>query len=519
VSRPPLSQAIPDERPIGASLGTWRRFVLAGVGIIVVSGAVTATIVLQAASSIAEKVFRNTIVAPPGVVTPVYSGAPQTFLILGSDRRAKAKSALDKSNPPHSDTILLVRFDPQHGQTSMLSIPRDLEVNIKTRGGAYYPEEKINAAYTIGSKLGGARGGMVLAAETIEHEVFPGLRLNGIIDVNFSGFINVVDDLGCVYVNVDHRYYHVNTGFTDAYSEINLQPGYQKLCYNSALSYVRYRHEDSDFVRVARQQDFLRDVRSQLSGSLSNLLGKIDTVATDAGRAIASTFQRSGSELIKLAELVIFSQGKPLRQVKFRTLSVAAPIKGGSYVTTTPELARATLNDFLYGSQRLSVQHASATPAHHHGSSASASAAAAGLFATSASNRAAVSSARAYVRFPIRYPSLQTGPAVQQAVRAYDLRDNHGKLRHAYVVVWHQSSLGGYYDLEGTDWLNPPLIAHPDETRVLGGVKYMFFADGSHIHTIAWRHDGALYFLTNTLLEDLSNEQMLLIARSAHVVH
>jgi len=76
--------------------------------------------------------------------------------------------------------------------------------------------------------------------------------INGIVDVNFASFIKIVDTLGCVYVNVDHRYLHINGEGGEAYSEINLQPGYQKLCYNNALSYVRYRHGDSDFVRVAR---------------------------------------------------------------------------------------------------------------------------------------------------------------------------------------------------------------------------------------------------------------------------
>jgi hypothetical protein len=361
---------------------------------------------------------------------------------------------------------------------------------------------------------------MLLAAQTIEREVFPGLKLNGIIDVNFAGFINVVDALGCVYVNVDHRYYHVNTGFSELYSEINLQPGYQKLCYNNALSYVRFRHEDSDFVRVARQQDFMRDLRSQVSDSLSGLLGKIDTVASDVGNAIASTFQRSGSELIKLAELVVFSQGKPLRQVKFRALDVAAQIKGGSYVTTTPELARATLNDFLYGAQRLAVPH-QATPRSSRARgrhAASPSSSAAGLVPSDRTGSATLAGQRAYLPFPILFPALQTAPANEQTTRVYDLRDNHGKVRHAYITVWQQSGLGGYYDFEGTDWPDPPLIAHPDEARVIGGVRYLLFADGSHIHTVAWRSRGALYWVTNTLLEDLSNQQMLLIARSARAV-
>ena len=200
------------------------------------------------------------------MVTAEYSGGPQTFLILGSDRRVGAKDSYDREDPPHSDTILLVRFDPTQGQTSVMSIPRDLMVNITTKNGESYPKDKINAAYTIGNKLGGTKGGMVLAAETIEREVFPGLKLNGIVDVSFQGFIKVVDTLGCAYVNVDHRYYNANVGSVETdYTSINLQPGYQKLCYENALDYVRYRHTDSDFVRVARQQDFLRDLREQIN--------------------------------------------------------------------------------------------------------------------------------------------------------------------------------------------------------------------------------------------------------------
>src|SRR5438132_6478661 len=343
---------------------------------------------MYTATRIAEKVFRNTNVVPKGLVTPVYSGGPQTFLVLGSDRRAKAKSAYDRSNPPHSDTILLVRLDPEQGQTSVLSIPRDLMVNTSGPHGQYYPSEKINAAYTIGSKLGGAKGGMVLAAETIEHEVFPGLKLNGIIDVNFAGFINVVDSLGCVYVNVDHRYYHVNGIGAENYSEINLQPGYQKLCYQNALSYVRYRHEDSDFVRVARQQDFLRNLREQISPE--DVIGQIDTVAKAVGHAIASTFHNSAGQLIELAKLVAFSQGKPLRQVKFQALAVNVQLRGGSYVTTTPALAEATLNDFLHGAQKPKLPSSAAlarVPRRGgHGSSGS-SPAAIGLYPTAGGAR------------------------------------------------------------------------------------------------------------------------------------
>jgi len=508
-----------DDRPRSLSWGMWKRFLIAGALIIALSGGATATIALNTVSGIANEVFPklNQINAPKGVVSPVYSGGPQTFLILGSDRRARSKSAVDRSNPPHSDTMLLVRFDPSQGQTSMLSIPRDLLVDIKTRKGQDYPNEKINAAYTIGSSLGGAQGGMVLAAETIEQQVFPGLKLNGIVDVNFAGFINVVDSLGCVYVNVDHRYHHVNGVGEENYSEINLQPGYQKLCYQNALSYVRYRHGDSDFVRVARQQDFLRDLREQISPE--DVIGQIDTVAKAVGHAITSTFHNSAGELIVLAKLIAFSQAKPLRQVKFRAENVNAQINGGSYVTTSTALASATLRDFLSGGQKLKLP---STPrraaARRKARRASGSPQALGLMRTSSAGQALAIGAAVGVPFPVLYPSLESGPATQQPARAYMLRDKANRPHRAYVVPWQQNANGGYYDLEGTDWLDPPLISRPDQTRRIGARSYMIFADGGRITRIAWREGRALYWLTNTLLRDLTNQQMLAIARSARPV-
>ena len=528
----PVPIPLDHERPPSLWWSMWKRFLIAGVLIVVLSGAATAAVTLNTATGIAHDIFSaaNQIGAPKGLLTPQYSGGPQTYLILGSDRRAASKDALDRTDPPHSDTILLVRFDPEQGQTSVLSIPRDLLVNIKAASGQYYPQEKINAAYTFGAMLAGTKGSMVLAAETIKHEVFPGLKLNGIIDVNFAGFIKVVDTLGCVYVNVDHRYYHVNTGNPEEnYSEINLQPGYQKLCYNNALSYVRYRHTDSDFVRVARQQDFLRDLREQISPE--NVAGQLDKVAKAVGHAIVTAgFSSSAGQLIQLAKLIAFSQSKPLRQVRFRAANSNFPLKGGSYVTSTPELEQATLEDFLHGDEKLRAPAPATVPApaasshssshsHHHASSAGPSAASLGLYATPSTGDNELVKESVSLPFRALYPALQTGPAVEQPARVYTLLDNDNHLRHAYVVPFQQNGLGGYYDFEGTDWLNPPLVAHPTETRRIGHTDYRIFADGSHIHLVAWRQGKVLYWVVNTLLEDLTNEQMLAIARSAQPLH
>ncbi len=511
-----------DQGPPTPSRGMWARFSIAALIIFALSGGATAAIVLNTASSVAHEIFKNTVTVGNKLVQP-YSGGPQTYLVLGSDRRAKSKSAFDRSDPPHSDTILLVRFDPGKGQTSVLSIPRDLLVNIKSASGAYYPQEKINAAYTYGAKLGGAKGSMTLAAETIEHEVFPGLVLNGIIDVNFAGFIQVVDTLGCVYVNVDHRYLHVNGESAEDYSEINLQPGYQKLCYNNALSYVRYRHGDSDFVRVARQQDFLRDLREQISPE--DVLGQLEHVAHVVGKAIVTAgFSRSADQVFQLARLIGFSQSKPLRQVKFRAANTNFGLKGGSYVTSTPELERATLNDFLNGEQKVAPPKPSRPAAHnsshsHSHHSGAPSAASLGLVATGSAGEGELAKQAVNVPLEILYPGLQTAVSTQQPSRAYYLRDSSNRIRHAYVLVFRENTLGGYYDFEGTDWPNPPIVDHPSEERHIGHTTYMIFADGSHIHLVAWRQGRMLYWVANTLLEDLSNEQMLAIARSARPLH
>lgn len=513
-----------DERAPSLAWGMWKRFLFAGLLIAALAGGATATVALNEVEKVGEKVFQHTVKVGNHLVQP-YTGGPQTYLILGSDRRAKSKDALDRTDPPHSDTMLLVRFDPGQGQTSVMSIPRDLLVNIKSSKGEYYPQEKINAAYTYGARLGGVKGSMELAAETIEKEVFPGLVINGIVDVNFASFIKIVDTLGCVYVNVDHRYLHINGEGGEAYSEINLQPGYQKLCYNNALSYVRYRHGDSDFVRVARQQDFLRALREQVSPE--NLLGQVEHVAKVVGKAIVTAgFSHSADRVIDLAKLIGFSQGKPLRQVKFRATSTNFPLKGGSYVTSTKGLEQATLQNFLSGGETVAApkpstpHHAGGTHRRSHAHRASApSAASLGLAPSPTSGDEELAKQTINMPLHVLYPAFQTAAAEVQPTRAYDLRDKGQRLRHAYVVVFKQNTLGGYYDFEGTDWPRPPLIAHPNQQRKIGHKTYMLFADGGHIHVIAWRQGKMLYWVTNTLLEDLSNEQMLAIARSAKPLH
>jgi LCP family protein required for cell wall assembly len=180
-------------------------------------------------------------------------GKPAIALLLGYDHRKS-----DGANAPsRSDTVMLVRVDPEKEAISLLSFPRDLQVPIICPGHTYLPD-RINAAYSL--------GGPKCTVETVKS--LTGLPINYLVTVNFRGFTQVVDKLGGVWLDVDRRYFHENAGGYDQYAAINLQPGYQKVNGGQALSFVRYRHTDNDLIRNARQQLFLRAIKDRISHDL-----------------------------------------------------------------------------------------------------------------------------------------------------------------------------------------------------------------------------------------------------------
>ena len=182
---------------------------------------------------------------------PAAPSKPAIALLIGYDRRVSTESA---STPSRSDTVMLVRMDPEKKAMTLLSFPRDLEVPIVCQGQTHLPD-RINAAYSM--------GGPRCTVETVK--AMTGLPINYLVLVNFVGFTQVVDKLGGVWIDVDRRYFHENTGGYDQYAAINLQPGYQKVFGRSALQFVRYRHTDNDLIRNARQQLFVRAVKDRVT--------------------------------------------------------------------------------------------------------------------------------------------------------------------------------------------------------------------------------------------------------------
>jgi len=482
--------------PLAKSAGTPRRFLLGSLLVVaLIAAAAVATVLLEVGH--VKSYFPKATLPATAIkeITPVDPGAPQTILIIGSDKRALSGNAADRSLAPRSDTMLLIRMDPGRNQTSVLSIPRDLQTQIVTDAGAA-TTQKINAAYTL--------GGSALVARTIK-TTLPGLRINHIIDINFAGFRKVIDAIGCVYVFVDQRYLHRNDGtLTGNYASIDLQPGYQRLCDQSALDYARYRHTDSDFVRVARQQDFIRQAKQQIG--VGSLLAKQDPLLQALQGAVHTDIH--GTAVERLVKLALFSLGRPLRQVPF----VSTP--GPSFVTATPEQIATTVNDFLYNDPAVHVRSGHRAPGRTAAVGAGPSPGP-GLIPTPADDVGLETSASIGLRFALYAPRLRVATARStDLVRAYTLRDEQNAAHHAYAISIARGLVGEYYGIEGTDWMHPPILAGVHQTRVVGRRSFDLYADGGHIRLVAWHTPTAVYWLNNTLRDSLTNQQMLAIAKS-----
>lgn len=526
VRRPPLpvstlpGHPLDDDRPPKLWWGMWKRFLLGSVVIVLLAAAVTVTAALEEVTKVSNALNAGgPQISAPGVLTPDEAGAPQTIMIIGSDKRALSKSVFDRTDPPHTDTMMLLRMDPSKGQTSVLSIPRDLQVSFRDQRGAYYPKAKINAAYTYGYMAArngkdASTAGAKLAAKVVKQTL--GIDINHVIDVNFAGFRAVVDAVGCVYVDVDRHYFNQNLGtIATNYASINIKPGYQKLCGQAALDYVRFRHTDSDFVRVARQQDFVRQLKQQVG--VNGLIDKRDQILKAIGPAITTDI-RGTSEIIRLTKLVAFSVGRPVRQVKFQ--SSLLNLKTGSYVVANAQQIQATVNDFLHGNQTVRLN--PAPPVTHHrrgGGHAAPASNVPGLIPATPAGRDSAVSAAANTPMQVYYPGEVLAAGSQDMVRTYSLRDEQNTLHKAYRIVFSTGLIGSYWGVEGMTWKNPPILDHPNETRTVDGRTLMIYNDGQHIHLVAWETPNAVYWVSNSLLEDLNNRQMMAIAESAQPAH
>ena len=427
-------------------------------------------------------------------------GDPQTLMLIGSDVPTPGTQGQGPRGrgEQRSDTVILVRFDPSEGQTALMSLPRDLKVSIPGHG-----TDRLNAAYNL--------GGPKLTLETVKR--LTGLQINHVVDIDFEGFQAAVDKLGCVYTDVDRNYYSAG----DEYAFINLDAGYQRLCGEDALSYVRFRHEDTDLVRSARQQDFLRQAKQQIS--VGRLISDRNDLIKIFGEFTNSDVD-SRSSALRLLKLVVASANQPFREVHFE-----AEI-GASYVTASNSAVKKLAQEFL-GVEEGKGPRAPTTPVD-----VSEVAKAAGkpepvgggskkqrrsrLTDNSAEGLAQAQQAESQgAKLPIFYPKLGTPGAVYQEEPHVYRVDAKGQGRlPAYRMVVGTGSVGEYYGIQGTTWKNPPILNGPTETRTVDGRQFDLHYDGDRLRLVAWQTRDGVYWISNTLAQSLTAKEMVDIAAS-----
>jgi len=508
-----------DHEPPPKAKRYWWRFTLGSLVIVVAIGAATATSVLLYIGSIADALSHNNVLQNKveNFLAQTTGGEPENILIIGSDKRAS-----EPGDPGRSDTTLLLRLDPDRNAIALMSIPRDLKVEIPGVG-----TEKFNAAYTY--------GGPKLTLRVVKE--LTGLPINHVVNVDYLGFVRAVDAIDCVYVDVDRRYYHSNVGVppSEQYSEINVQPGYQLLCGKKALQYVRYRHTDTDLVRAARQQDFLSAARQRVP--IEDLvLGRNELI--DIFTKYTTSDIGDTETMLRVLELFIASRNAAIKEVHF-------PAElGPSYVYASPAAIQEAVNKFLgieaSGGPRGSLEESGggskkrkggkSKPKPHlaapkpPGSDGLVPAAEAGELEAKTVAREVSSG------FPVFYPTRLPSGATYvesssyyhvQDPRVYHFKDTDGHRHGAYRMVLTLELPDGihYFGVQGVQgWSDPPILSNPSLTKTIHGREYEIFVDGDRVKMIAWHRGDNTYWVSNSLLQVLTNDQMVGIARSAKVM-
>jgi LCP family protein required for cell wall assembly len=514
---PPLGTPPPGPLPPEPPRRPWwmaKRVLLGGIGVVLLSGAASVMLARNEVNKVVAALHQNKQVQVAANVIPqAASGEPETLLLVGNDERRHTTTA---PVLPHSNEMLLVRIDPSKPTISMLSIPRELWVPFTRLNGDVY-ENRINSAYTFGYEESGetTSGGVKLMVETIKKDI--GITPNLVFVTNFKRFKRAVNEMGCVYMTVDKPYHHVNEPGGEQYFEINLQPGYQRLCGQEALEFVTNRHESTSLDRDARDQRFLLNVKAQYGPTLVENREKFERIV---GKAV-ETDLRTEAQVLQLLELLVESAGKPVRQVPFHATACAGTCPSGD-LTATPQQIEEAAHSFLDGTAPI-APHRLHGPSRGRRSAHGRPTAAPHPRSLSPTPSATLTEARAIaprLPFAVEVPRYQetTAESEPDAVRWYDIAGPGRQLYPAYVVVVDQGELGQYYDVEGSTWTSPPVLSDANQEIHVGSRTYSLFYNGEHLRTIAWREGGAAYWIENTLTDNVSPQQMLAIAEQTQPV-
>ncbi|MGA8118010.1 MAG: LCP family protein [Actinocatenispora sp.] len=223
---------------------------------------------------------------------------PLDVLLAGSDFRHSWKESKEK---PRSDTIMWLHIPRTLDSAYLLSIPRDLEVDIPAFAPSDFEgsTEKINAAFAHGAKdYQDVAGGMTLLKKTLKQVTGENFQMAAL--VNWDGFKAITEQLGGVTLCLEEGFTSTQPGVSN--KTLTFQAGCHHYDAEMALNLVRqrYNYSDSDYGRQRMQQQFIKQILKQATqrGVLTSP-SKMNAVLEAAGKAL--TVDLNGYGIVDLA--------------------------------------------------------------------------------------------------------------------------------------------------------------------------------------------------------------------------
>ena len=240
---------------------------------------------------------------PAGAPTPPpWDGANRvSLLVMGLDYRDWAAG----EGPPRTDTMILFTIDPVNRTAGILSIPRDLWVNIPG-----FDYGRINSAYQLGEAYKVVGGGPQLATDTVEELL--GVPIDYYAQVDFGAFVRFIDEIGGVKLDIPEK---IKVDPMGDNNSKNLKPGIQTLPGDLALAYVRARKtEGGDFDRAQRQQQVVLAIRNRILefDMLPNLISKAPVLYEELSSGVRTNL--SLDLAIRLAWLAVQIPAEKIKQ-------------------------------------------------------------------------------------------------------------------------------------------------------------------------------------------------------------
>jgi hypothetical protein len=304
------------------------KALLGGLLILCLTSAAVASAVLLQVDGLGDGLRRTPpAVFEPGVISEAEPGEPQTLLVVGSDRRYGAER-----KDIRSDTLMLIRLDPRQEATAVLNVPRDLAVEIPG-----YGRRKINEAYRF--------GGLSLVTRTVKATL--GLeKIHHAMAVDFKGFRRVVNTLGCIYTDVDRRYFNDNTGPSPT-TRSSTSSRATSACAASgrwSTCATATPTPTSCAPRASRRSCATPRTRSDELADLQ--LRRADRHLRRSTQTDPSLQQNK--QVLRLLEQAGLSAGKPVRQVRFQAdIQEDDTTYLGAYVTASDEALTRARERFL----------------------------------------------------------------------------------------------------------------------------------------------------------------------------